>query len=196
MSEINYSGLKTFGKTALEMKHDALVDAVKAVTLNSGLNYRLSRNATGTTLVLNSSKSAGVSYPFDIAKQDATAKTIKFKYGIVNGRVPQYIFTDISYDDSTTQYVKIACESDGNSITSASLIIDNSQPDLATPTMTHAPTSFDVLLYVMVSGTPYRVWGNGNVTCSIVEAFRTDKASPSLGSSPYDIWYTWNMGVS
>jgi len=195
MSEIDFSGLKSYDGTVSEAEFNRLVDICSRLVLNNGVNYRVKRSVAGTVIVPGGVASLGTVCPFAVSvvpvAADPTTLTATITVGTVNQFVPTNAFDSFTIDATGTYYVKASIESDGQKITSVEYNVDTSIPDNQTPTPFSLPTSFDILLAIVYNGRVYRTIDCGSVSLSGQEQFRVDKTSADPGSLPYSAYYVW-----
>jgi len=197
MSEIVFSSLKSFDGAVSERDFNALVDAVQSIALLKGVGYAIARNATGTVLRVKAGQGGGSGNicPFDISVKAGTGahdKIANVRAGSVNSLLPDNNFSDFHFNPSSVILAKLRCSSDGAKITGVTLIIDSSAIVPQTPTPFALPSSVDILIAVIVGGSPYRVIPCGSITLAGQEQFRTDKSPPAdPGELQYIPYYSW-----
>lgn len=113
--------------------------------------------------------------------------------GTVNQLVPSSMFTPITYDPTTTRYVKLRVSTDGYKPTSTSIVSEAGVTSAISEAADTAPTSLDILVGVIVTGTLYQVWQSGNVILTPSLVLTVGKAVPVPGTSPYTYYYTWGV---
>ncbi|MGC3991670.1 MAG: hypothetical protein QM796_18665 [Chthoniobacteraceae bacterium] len=172
---------------------------LRAITPRPGGSVLPTIRSTGTSYEATA-VSGGLTIPappsFDLSlaldKTGGTG-TATFGLGLVNGKLPSNIFSSLSFTTSGTHYVKLQCATDGKSVNTVALAIDDTPPAAMDSAMGAAPLNFEVLLYALVNGTAFRAWNTGNVLASIQEAIRAPKTSTSPGGPAFDIYYTWRI---
>lgn len=136
------------------------------------------------------------SCPFDLTIGGTDGTELKVKPGTINSLLPSNVsstFTLPANTSSYTRYLVLTASCSDGQVTSATLSVDSSAPSPPGVAMGLPPTSFKVLLGLIDTGKAYRTIACGSVSAKPVEAYRTDKASPVFGLSPYDIYYTWQI---
>jgi hypothetical protein len=135
-------------------------------------------------------------FPFDIT---VNALTATFWPGTINSLLPSNavagISTGIAVPSTGVRYLVLTCTAASGAITNATFSADSSPPSSIAPLAGAPPTSFKILIGVTINAVPVKAWGDGNIQALPVEAFRTQKSSPAAGQVPYDIYYTWSMGL-
>ncbi len=132
-------------------------------------------------------------YPFDVTFDDGVAdpRDTFVKPGTINGLIPSNYADIFSLAASGAYYLVLTCTASDGQIASAVLSFDASPPSGIPVIQGQPPTSFAVLLGVVVDLVWYRTIGLGSLTATGTEVFRVSKTSPAPGTLPYDIWYTW-----
>lgn len=132
--------------------------------------------------------------PFDVTfvsvgeLGDLTASVVP---GTVNNILGTNWATPFTISSTGTYYLVTAVVTADAQVTSHTLAMDGSAPSTFPVNMGLPPTSFDVLIGIVIDGTWYRTIGPGSISAQSLEAYRTSKAAPAPGTLPYDIWYTW-----
>ena len=137
-------------------------------------------------------------YPFDVsftAGSDSSHKTATVRPGTLNGLVPTNILTTADLDVTLDYYLILSGVAADGEISSCSLSFSTSAPSPMPVTVGEPPTSFDYVLGMILGDgsacTWYRTIGNGSLQAIGSEVFRVPKASPSPGTLPYDLYWTW-----
>jgi len=135
-----------------------------------------------------------VVYPFDVISAGTSSFTVQ--PGTLNGLLPSNYNSTFTLSTSTTYYLQLAATASNGQITGATLSFVTSAPAAIPTNMGQPPTSFDYMLGILITngaggGTWFRTIGPGSLNAAGQECFRTSKSSPSPGTLPYDIWYTW-----
>lgn len=128
--------------------------------------------------------------PFDITVEGGVAT---FVPGTINNLLPSNYVEGVAVGMTGTYYLVLSCSASSGAITNAQFAADMGSPPAFTPTAGTPPSSFKILVGVVVDGVPFKILGCGNIQMMIVEAFRIQKAVPVAGQVPYDIYYTWLM---
>jgi|GEM_PF-2324676 len=131
--------------------------------------------------------------PFDFYL-NSDDEELKFHPGTINQVIPSNIFATLALAASGTEYVVLNVNTSSGRITSANITIDSSAPGSPGILQGGPPTSFKVLLGIIVNLVGYKTIGAHSITATPVEAYRSDQATPVFGHSPYDIYYTWVIG--
>lgn len=127
--------------------------------------------------------------PFDCT---VSGTDLTLRPGTINQVLPSNIFSTLTLPGGTyTRYIVLTATCASGLVTSAALSVDVAAPAAPGVDAGSPPTTFAVLLAIIVDGVAYRTIAPGSLQAQVVESFRTDKASPTFGLSPYDIYYTW-----
>lgn len=128
-----------------------------------------------------------INHPTDNAKIRMT-----FKPGTAGGKVPTNIFENFDVTKTGSIYVKIRALSNGSKITSCTIVADATEPAEQTPTPSTLPTVYEILIYLVKDGVPYRVIGCDSISVFGYEQYRLTKTPPAqpgeLVYTPYYIW--------
>jgi hypothetical protein len=137
------------------------------------------------------------SCPFNITIGDdgAGGLVATFRAGTINGLLPSNYLTGVTVPASGTKYLVLTCTANNGEITAASFSADAAAPGAIVPYAGQPPVSFKILIGLSINGTPIKIWGCGNIQASGTESFRLQKVTPVAGQVPYDIYYTWTLGV-
>jgi hypothetical protein len=200
VSNINYAGLKVYDRTITKADFNKLVDIVQSITLNSGVNYRIKRTTGGTTLVASGSNAGITACPFDVTTAPATGGSgnmvATVRAGTINNLLPSNIFSSFPFNSSQVIQVKAHVLTDGQAVTSSTLVVDDTPPAVQEPTPFALPTTVDVLLSVIFNGVVYRVVACGSIQLTGVQQFITNPSTPaSPGTLNYIPYYIWQAGV-
>lgn len=198
--------LKVFDNSTLARKFNALVDEVERRTVNVVSPLYLTETGSATVIQMQRQRGGGGGSstpapdycPFDLVLTPQVLPSTDFDLavlpGTVNSQVPADLLNVITYDPTTTVFVKIHCLTDGKSVTSSTMVIDASAPSINLSNESEGSASFDICVAVIVAGTVTKVLGwCGSITVSLEEDFIVDKVSPSVGESPYTRWYRWDI---
>lgn len=128
--------------------------------------------------------------PFDIT---ITGTTVTFEPGTINSLLPSNYATGVTIPALGTRYLVLDCTASNGEITTAAFAADSSVPPAIAPFMGEPPTSFKILIGVVVDSVATKVWGCGNIQAEGAEVFRLQKVTPAAGELPYDVYYTWNL---
>ena len=203
MSEINYNGLKSFNGIVSPSQFNRLVEAVQAITLAPGANYRLNRTPAGTVIYPKGKGSVPVAtiYPFTITAttnaEDDTNIDIRVSGGTMNQFLPTNITTVFTVPFTDLTFVKLIGSSDGEKITSCFLEVDENAPNAQTPTPFSLPTAPEVLLGVVFEGEVTRTIGFGSVVMGGNLEFTVEKTpAAGPGELTYTPYYAWRASVA
>lgn len=177
---------------------NAIMDSVRGLArgdnVRPGVGFRKIATADGFILVPYGPRSTNTNrYPFDIT---ITGNTAYLRAGTINGFLPTNYASGTGVNNSGTEYLVLNCTSSAGRITAASFAAQALQPGSIAPLKGVPPTSFSLLIGVLVNGQPTKIWGNGNINATAIEAFRADRVSITPGQLPYDIYYTWQFTVA
>lgn len=176
---------------------NAIMDSVRGLArgdnIRPGVGFRKVATADGFILVPYGSRSTNTNrYPFDIT---VTGNKAYFRAGTINGFLPSNYLSGTGVNNSGTEYLVLNCTSSNGRITAASFGTQALQPGAIEPIKGLPPTSFSLLIGVLVNGQPTKIWGNGNINATVIESFRADRAIITPGQLPYEIYYTWQFTV-
>lgn len=130
--------------------------------------------------------------PFDVSFDTAGDPRDTFvRPGTINGVLPTNFDDTFSLAASGVYYLVLNVTASDGEIASATLSFDGSPPAGIPTLQGQPPTAFAYLLGVVVDLVWYRTIGNGSLAAAGSEVFRVSKTSPSPGTLPYDIYYTW-----
>jgi hypothetical protein len=133
-------------------------------------------------------------YPFDVSfSGSANPRDTLVQPGTINGVLPTNYDTVFSLAAVGVYYLVLTVTALDGEIASAVLSMDASPPAGVPTILGQPPTSFAYLLGVIVDLVWYRTIGPGSLAAAGAEVFRVSKTSPSPGTLPYDIYYTWNV---
>lgn len=137
-------------------------------------------------------------YPFDVefsAGSDADHRTAFVRPGTLNGLVPTDMLDTYDLDINNTYYLVLSGVAMDGEISSCTLEMEASAPGPMPVLLGEPPTSFDYVLGLIIGDgvdlTWYRTIGNGSLIFSGSEVFRVPKATPTPGTLPYDLYWTW-----
>lgn len=133
--------------------------------------------------------------PLDISVDDLGTgnSKITFRAGTINQLLPSNYLTGIIVSNTGTFYLQLDLTAANGKITAASFSAQATPPNAIAPIAGTPPTSFSVLVGVLIGGFAIKVWGCGNIQALPQEAFRLQKVTPVAGQVPYDVYYTWNV---
>jgi hypothetical protein len=177
-------------------------EAAIASQIQSSPTVRVNRNTRGTTLEVKPSTGGGSSEPaedevcpFDITlTPNGGDFDLNITPGTVNSLLPTDILTTHTYTTGSTVFVKIACTTDGKSVSSAAIEIDGTPPDANVATESEGSGTLDICVAVVADGVVTKTQGFcGSYRVTLEQVFLEDKASPSIGESLYKRWYQWRV---
>lgn len=132
--------------------------------------------------------SVNTAYPF-FPKMSGSSATIT--YGTLNGVAPTNINNTFTISTSGTRYLVLNATASSGDIVSSSLSVTSTPPTPPGTSLGFPPNSFDLMLYIVKNGTPYRTIGLGSVYAVVHEAYRVQKSMTTPDMLPYDSYYTW-----
>jgi hypothetical protein len=202
MSAINYYGLKIYDRPTVSAREfNKLVDVVKSLTLNDGVGYRVARNPSGTNLNIKPGL-GGKTCPFTVttAADPSTPGNVivSVSAGTVNSLLSSNNFDTPSVDSTEIVQVKVHVLTDGNAVTSCTLVIDDTPAATQTPTPFALPSTVDILIAVIVNGVPYRTIGCGSIQLTGALAYTTSYSAESPappGVSDITSYYAWTVST-
>lgn len=115
--------------------------------------------------------------------------------GTVNGLVPTNINSTFIITGTGTEYFYLTVSTANAKVTSSSFAAGAIAPSAIDVIQGQPPSSFDICIYVIVNGVPFRTIGNGSLVCTPYEAWRFAKAMTSPDSMPYDSYYSWRVSL-
>ena len=196
--EIRFSDYKSYDGRVSESEFNALVDLMQRVALCPGVGYTLSRNVTGTVIQTKpgSGGSSAIPCPFDVTVKAGAGNNDKIanvRVGSVNQLVPDNYKQDFHFDPTGDDIqVKVKVNTDGAKVTSCTLVVDSSDPNQQTPTPFALPSEVEILVAVIIDGTPYRIIPCGSIQLVGQEQYKTDKETPAEpGQLQYTAYYSW-----
>ena len=132
--------------------------------------------------------------PFDAiigAGSDSSHVGVTVYPGTVNNLLPSNYTISADLSNTLTYYLTATVSATSGQVTGSVLSFDSSAPDAIPVNIGAPPASVVILLGMIVNGKWFRTIGSGSVTMRSVEVYRTSKTSPSPGTLPWDIYYTW-----
>lgn len=178
-----------------------LIEETRARGLGSGKVALVGQRGGGTVLARparglhpppRASGGAGRAAPFDIT---ITGTTVTFRPGTINSLLPSNYLSGVTITGTGTEYLLLNCTASNGEITAAAFAVAGTTTAAITPYAGQPPIAFGLLMGIVVDGTATKVWGDGNIQATPVEAFRIQKASPVAGQLPYDVYYTWQLSL-
>lgn len=132
-------------------------------------------------------------FAMSITPSGAT-RTITFRAGTINAMLPSNYLTGVTVPQSGTRYIVLDVTVSSGVVTAAALAADSSAPPAITPMAGEPPTSFKILIGLCIDAVLFQIW-LGNIQALPVPAFSLQKVTPVAGQVPYDVYYTWELGV-
>lgn len=176
-----------------------VVKYLRAITLQSSPDLRVSTTANGTTattLLKKGRRGTSTAAPCEAFLINVTevadpAYTVLLTPGSINGTVPSNILTPIAYTDTTDRYVKLKVTTDGKALTGVTVALEATVSDPIETTQDAGPTAFDIIIGVISQGVVTQIWTDCNITATLTLALTESKVTPVPGTSPYNFFYTW-----
>jgi hypothetical protein len=177
-------------------------EAAMASQIQSSPTVKVNRQTKGTILEVKPSTGGGTSEaaedeicPFEITlTPNGGDFDLNIAPGTVNSLLPTDILTTHTYTTGSTVFVKIACTTDGKSVSSAAIEIDGTQPDANVATASEGSATLDICVAVIADGVITRTWNPcSSIRVTLEQVFLEDKPSPSIGESLYIRWYQWRV---
>jgi hypothetical protein len=175
-----------------------VVRYLRSIAPQSSPSVRVSRTSGGTTFeALDAGGRGGTGdCPFAITLTEAgSAYTATFRAGTINSLLPSNYLTGVAVPATGTKYLVLTCTASNGEITAATFSADATAPAAIVPFAGQPPTSFKILIGVVIDGALVQVWGCGNIQALGVESFRVQKGAPVAGQVPYDVYYTWSLSL-
>lgn len=186
---------------------NALQDAVKFLArgdhINTGSNIRKRVGQDGFLMLTVDQKktfSSGSTvshFPWEIrvsTNPDTNLPTVKVLPGTVNNMIPTNMFDNFDISDTGTWYIVLDIITDGDSPTDVSINQIQIPPDVIGSNMEIAPTSFSILLGVVVDKVPFQIiYQLINIQPQVT--ILSLKDTPVPGQPFYDINYTWIVNL-
>lgn len=176
-----------------------VVRYLRMITVHSSADISVQTTGNATTLVINKSPSSRASAssslnPFDIILTLVSGTTYNLLLfpGAVNQFVPDNILTPISYDSTTTRYIKLRITTDGKKVTGCTIVSEAGATTGIDTTANAGPTTFDILIGVIILGSIKQV-RDGNLRATLLNMLTQSVAVPVPGTSPYVYYYTWTI---
>lgn len=180
-----------------------LMEYVRSLRVSGSRGVKVRRTGSGTTLkvdeVVQGRSQAGGDdgpFPFDVDLIDlvpGTSKTATVRPGSINNIIPSNYLTPYTLLNATQYFVVLTVTVTANAVASCVLSMPTTAPTGIPVALAAPPTSFQVLLGVVIAGVWYRLIGDGSLSATTVEAFRVSKTAPAPGTLPYDLYYTWEI---
>lgn len=177
---------------------NAIMDAIRGLLRGdniSGPGLRKRQTSDGVVLTVTAEgggRSSRLPAPFDITISGTKAT---FRAGTVNNVLPTNYLTGVTVPTTGTRYLILTVTTSSGQATSAVFSASSTAPTAIAPAAGIPPSTFTVLIGVLIDGTAVKVWGDGNIQALPVESFRVDKATPVAGALPYTIYYTWELSL-
>lgn len=135
-------------------------------------------------------------FKISVSSPEANQYEATVQPGTINSVLPSNVFDGnelrkFSIPANQLRYINLNCTSDGQKITSATIVAENVAPTPQSPTLFSLPTSPKFLLGIVYNASVYQVVTD-NITAGGKQAF-IKNASGNLqpGQLGYEIWYNW-----
>lgn len=178
-----------------------MIDAIRECQLNSvvgsgGTTATFKRGPGGTTISINSvSKQQGSQQdqcPFAMTTVvSGSGLYVNVGYGLINGIFVRDTNKNLSAVSGSTNYICIDCVTNGKSITSAGIVVQQTIPDAPLATADTAPSSFKIVIGVVTNGLAYRAIGCDNVTARVSPSIQENATTYSAGQRNFTQYYQW-----
>lgn len=137
--------------------------------------------------------SGALARPFPWAiRFNGTDMTVSVGPGTINSTLPSNIFENLTVNQFGTFYVTLDCNTDGDSITDATIDATPTPPDPIGSGTNAAPDSFSVLLGLVVDGHVFQLI-DYLLSANPLATIQTLKESLIPGEPYYDTQYTWSV---
>jgi len=157
------------------------------------------QDGTGTYIGLAASLARGgaptARQPWDLISSadpnNPSQYLVTVKPGTLNGFLPTNWDQEFQVPATNLQYAKAVVSTDGRSITSVAIAINNNAPTLQSPVEFGVASSVEYLFGLFLEGSVYRVIGNGHIVISPKLWLTTERASaPAAGDLPFLQFFT------
>lgn len=183
----------------LAEKLNQLREAIDQCRLLPGVGYTVRRGPSGTVLSIAKKGGGGGTVaggddpcPFDVTPTVTTSGvTLSIHPGLVNGVLPNNMFSVLTASASGTKYVCVDVSTNGKNVTSAEMSVKTSPPTPPTATADSAPTSLSVIVSVVSGSTAYKTISCGNITLRVSPSITEDQVSATGGERNYTQYYQW-----
>jgi hypothetical protein len=141
-------------------------------------------------------------HPFQItsfadpeSNPESPSYLVTLRPGTINNLLPTNILDDESLATfalpaNNLQYVVLSCTAASNALTSCEIALESSPPSAQTPLAFALPTTYEVTLGIVYNTSVYQIVTT-NLSVGSVQACITDKANPTPGSLPYNVFLQW-----
>ena len=157
----------------------------------------------GTEIVVapqrGGSTTPATTHPFQITStQDPDNQgqyLVTVRPGTINNLLPTNILDGEALEEfalpgDTLRYVVLSCTAASNALTSCQIALESSPPAAQTPLAFALPTSYQVILGIVYNTNVHQIVTT-NLSASSKQAYITDKANPTPGSLPYNVFLQW-----
>jgi hypothetical protein len=119
--------------------------------------------------------------------------------GTVNNIIPNDIFQiednkielkKFSYSKNSITYVKLKCATNGKSINTVNINVDNQIVEPQTPTPFGLPSSFEILIGIVYNSQIYQIV-NSSLTVAGKVQYLESKNSATPGTLPFTVYLIW-----
>ncbi len=180
-----------------------LREEVISSEIKSSPGIKVNRGTQSTTLAIESSIGGSSTpvvtgpFPYDMTLTATTPPDylLTFYPGKINEYIPSNLLSSFLVSPATTYFVKLACVTDGKQLTSGSIVVDGTPASPLTVDLGAGATAIDITIGVVIDLVAIKIISNGNILATLQQEFLEDKVSPSVGLSPYDRWYIWNVEI-
>ena len=187
-------GYIQWGPKTLRDYLNALVDYVDQVKPIRGPGITLNETPSGTSISTAAGTAAGTATSGEPFTVTVSGTDITISPGTCNQLLPSNMFDTFTFSPGDLVQVKVRGVSDGEAITSCSLVVDTDAPAVQSPAAFSLPTSVDILVAVISDSVAFRTIGAGSVTLNGVEQFKVDKSPPAdPGELTYTPYYVWSI---
>jgi hypothetical protein len=120
---------------------------------------------------------------------------VSVRPGTINNLLPTNILdgeslATFALPANTFNYVVLSCAAASNALTSCEIALESSPPSAQTPLAFALPTTYEVTLGIVYNTSVYQIVTT-NLSVGSVQACITDKANPTPGSLPYNVFLQW-----
>ena len=172
-----------------------------------GITVRQDGNQTWIGLAASLPRGGGSStpaetHPFQItsfadpeSSPESPSYLVTVRPGTLNNLLPTNILDGESLAQfelpaNTLRYVVLSCAAASNALTSCEIALESSPPAAQTPLAFALPTTYEVTLGIVHNTSVYQIVTT-NLSVSGKQAYITDKANPTPGSIPYNVFLQW-----
>ena len=173
---------------------NVMVDYLRSITPQSGAfsgGVRVTRGSSGVTFTGKNVRGARATAMGTFSWQTSCSDgELSVHPGTVNGLLPSNMFSALSVSDGL-HYLKAKVTTNGKSVTSVSLAVEESYMDcVITATRDAAPTALAYIIAAICDGAVFQIWKT-NIIITPVVAFLETREPPTPGAEPFVRWWTW-----